>query len=72
MFPKIEVANAFKWAGFKITISDRVYYINLSDARSFVWKNDVTKELIKNKVTETLFARENSFQEFFDKTQLRK
>ena len=28
MFPQIDVVNAFKWAGFKITISNRVYHIN--------------------------------------------
>lgn len=72
MFPTIEVTNAFRWAGFAITISGRVYYINLSDARKLVWGKEVTKELIKDKVSETLFSSDNSFYDFFSKTQLRK
>ena len=60
------------WAGFAITISGRVYYINLTDARKLVWGKEVTKELIKDKVSETLFSSDNSFYDFFSKTQLRK
>ena len=65
MFPRIEVANAFKWAWFKVSVDWRDYYLNLSDARKFTWNKKVDKVSIKEKVEQSL----GWFISFFHETQ---